>query len=58
LYDSVKKLFSRKLKQSGIRTLLAGCQLYLNNLATHFHNPLLLTKPVIVGHQLGEIGVL
>jgi hypothetical protein len=48
----------KKLKQSSIRTLLACGQFNLNNLATHFHNPLLLTKPVVVGNQLCEIGVL
>lgn len=46
------------LSKSRIGSGFTGCQLYFQNLAAHFHDPLLLAKPVIVGNQLGKIGVL
>jgi hypothetical protein len=46
------------LLQSGIGTRLTRCQFDLDNFAPHFHNSLLLTKPVIVGNQFGEVGIL
>jgi hypothetical protein len=37
-----------KLEQTGICALLPGGEFYLDDFATHFHNPLLFAKPVVV----------
>ena len=47
-----------KLLQTSIYSLLACSQLNLEDFAPHFHNPLLLAKPVIEGNQLREKGIL
>lgn len=46
------------LQKPGIRTRTTCGQLNLNDLAAHLLDALLLTKPVFVGNQLGEIGIL
>ena len=47
-----------KLCQTRVCSRSARCQFNLDNLATHFLDALLLSKPVLVRNQLGEIGVL
>jgi hypothetical protein len=42
------KLTATNLKQSRIGSRFASYQFYLDNFATHFHNPLLFPKPTVI----------
>jgi hypothetical protein len=51
-------LYQTGLCQTGIATLLPRRQFHLNDLATHLLDALLLTEPVIVGHEFREKSIL
>jgi hypothetical protein len=40
----------KKLKQASICALLASSQFNFYNLSAHFHNALLFSEPVVIGH--------
>lgn len=53
-----KQLAIANLDKTRVHTRLTSGQLNLDDFATHLHDALLLTEPVVVRHQLGEVGVL
>jgi hypothetical protein len=55
---SMTQTSSSSLRQSCVGSRSARGKLYLHDFATHFHDALLLTEPVIVGNQFRKIGIL